>query len=428
MKTFSLNIPTAISRTATLLLTLFMAVTAYAVAVSDVENVHVKDRTRFVTDMAGVMSPQARTQADSLLSQMWRLSSAEPVVVIVPDIDGEDVDDYATELFTEWGIGKKDKDNGVLLLISIDDRKMAIRTGYGSEGVLPDIVASQIIRNDIAPRFREGDYDGGVLNALQTMGTVLTSDEAREELMSKYENDANASGNREQVDFFGLYVKCAVIAAVFMLLLSLYLKISTRKLPTAEAYDRFETWKIPMIVAAIAGLGIPLLPLLLFMFFRRNVRLHKRLCPNCGTRMKRLDEEQDNFYLTPAQDVEEKIDSVDYDVWLCPNCHETDIIPYENQLSAYKECPNCHARTFVQTSDRITRQPTERRNGEGVKTYECVNCKHRQQVAYTLPKLPTVIVAPIGGGGRGGGFGGGGFGGGSFGGGMTGGGGASGGW
>lgn len=68
---------------------------------------------------------------------MWRQSSAEPVVVIVPDLSGADVDDYATELFSLWGIGKKDKDNGVLVLISINDRRAAIRTGYGAEGCFP---------------------------------------------------------------------------------------------------------------------------------------------------------------------------------------------------------------------------------------------------------------------------------------------------
>lgn len=399
-----------------------------ALAPEEVENVHVKNRTRFVSDMAGVLSPETVTRADSLLSSMWQQSSAEPVVVIVPDLSGDDIDSYATELFSLWGIGKKDKDNGVLVLISINDRRAAIRTGYGAEEFLPDVLASNIIRHNMSPRFKEGDYDGGVLASLSTINAALTSDAAREELMSEYANDADAKSASDDDEFFSLYIGFSLAVALFFAVVVVYLWISTRKLPTAQAYKKFESWKIPMVVGTFVGLGVPALFLLVYFLLRRNVRLHKRLCPNCGTRMKRVDEEHDNLYLTPAQDMEERVNSVDYDVWLCPNCNEKDIIPYVNNQSAFSECPVCHARTLVKTSDRVTRQPSEFHEGEGVKTYDCLNCRHRITRAYTLPKIVPVII-PGGGGGRGGsGFGGGGFSGGSFGGGMTGGGGASGGW
>lgn len=77
---------------------MFIPLLAGAVAVKDVENVHVKDRTRFVTDMAGMLSPGAVARVDLLMADAWRQSSAEPVVVIVDNLDGEDIDDYATEL------------------------------------------------------------------------------------------------------------------------------------------------------------------------------------------------------------------------------------------------------------------------------------------------------------------------------------------
>lgn len=73
-----------------------------ALAVGDIENVHVGNRTRYVSDMAGAMSPAGRAQADSLLASMWRQSSAEPVVVIVSNLDGEEINDFATRLFTHW--------------------------------------------------------------------------------------------------------------------------------------------------------------------------------------------------------------------------------------------------------------------------------------------------------------------------------------
>lgn len=426
-----------------LYLCVFLAAAAVAVAplraeaVKDVTNVHLADRSRYVTDMAGVLSPSARQQADALLASAWRESSAEPVVVIVNDLDGRDINDYATELFTAWGIGKKDRDNGVLVLVSVGDRRAVIRTGYGAEGVMPDVVASRIIRDKMVPEFKKGDYEAGVLAATQAVTAALTSDEAREELRSGIANDADAlarngyPGGGEGPDVWRLYLTLCFCAAGLLLVLLVYLAVSTRRLTTAEAYARFDRWKLPAIVGSVAALGIPLPVLGIYLGVMRHIRMRRRSCPNCGKRMKRLDEQTDNQYLTGAQDAEERLNSVDYDVWLCPNCGERDVIPYVNRRKDYKECPQCTARAAMLTAKRTIKAPTASREGQGVAVYDCQNCHHRFGSPYTIPKVaaPPVIIAPgFGGRGRGGFGGGGGFSGGSFGGGSTGGGGASGGW
>ena len=396
-----------------------------AVPVDGVENVHLKDRTRFVTDGAGVMSAQGLRRADLMLADIWEQSSAEPVVVIVDNLDGEGADDYATRLFTEWGIGKKDKDNGVLVLISVGDRRAVIRTGYGAEGVLPDAIASGIIRNDMAPRFRQGDYEGGVIAAINTLSKVMTDPAARDELMSRYANDAGAKG--DDTDFFKAYLGFSLFIGVLMLVVVLWLYLSSRRQPTATAYARLQSIKLPCLAATFMALGIPLAAYLLLVLLMRHVRLHKRLCPHCSTRMARVDEDNDNNYLTQAQDAEERLDSVDYDVWLCPKCGETDIIPYVNPSKNYTVCSRCGARACTLVNRRTMVAPTTRHEGQGVEEYMCLNCRCRTQKPVTIAKVvqPPVVIMPGGGRGFGGG---GGFSGGSFGGGMTGGGGASGGW
>lgn len=385
---------------------------------------HKADRTRYVSDMAGAMSPEARAQADAMLQSIWQETSAEPVVVIVPSLEGEDVDDFATRLFTDWGIGKDDRDNGVLLLVSINDRKMALRTGYGAEGILPDAVCSRIIRNDLRPHFRNADYDGGILQALNTMKQAMTSDEARRELMSAQANDARAEG---EDDFFSVYIFICAIMGGMALLIVVLVYFSNRKKPTANAYAALDRYRVGMMVCSFLSLGCVFPAYVLLLLLMRHVRLHKRLCPRCQTRMARVDEETDNDYLTPGQDVEERLDSVDYDVWLCPKCGETDIIPFINPQKNYEVCPQCHARAMVLTNKRTLYPSTTTHEGQGVEEYECLNCHNRTQRRFTIAKqaAPPVIIIP--GGGFGGG-GGGGFSGGSFGGGMTGGGGASGGW
>ena len=411
------------------LLSILLPLAAAAMAVRDVRNVHVEDRTRYVSDMAGVMSREAVAQADSLLAGVWRQSSAEPVVVIVPDLDGEDINDYATELFTSWGIGKKDRDNGVLVLVSVDDRKAAIRTGYGAEGVLPDALCWGIIRNDMTPRFREGDYDGGILASLMTIDKAMTQPEARDELMSRYANDADARRRGgDGGSLWGAYALFAILGGIAMLAAAIIAWLSGRGKDTETAYGKLSRLRLPALMAAFLTLGAGVPALLLILFLMRRARLRKRPCPNCGHRMERLDEETDNRYLTPAQDTEEHLQSVDYDVWLCPNCGETDIIPYVNPHSNYTVCERCGAKAKALVDDRILYQPTARQEGQGVRHYKCRHCGNDDFDRYRIPRkeVVTPVIIP-GGGGRGFG-GGGGFSGGSFGGGMTRGGGASGRW
>ena len=412
-----------------LLLPFLLPILASAIPVSKVDNVHVKDRTRYVSDMAGVMSREAVTQADSILARVWRSSTAEPVVVIVPDLDGEDINDYATELFSQWGIGKKDRDNGVLVLVSVNDRRAAIRTGYGAEGVLPDALCWGIIRNDMTPRFRHGDYDGGILASLMTIDKAMTDPAARDELMSAYANDAGAGrGDGASGDgFWSMYLLFAIIGGVVMLAAAVGAWLSGRGKDTETAYSKLANLRLPAVMAAFLTLGSALPALLLVLFLMRRARLKKRLCPNCSHRMERLDEDTDNRYLTPAQDAEEHLDSVDYDVWLCPNCGETDIIPYVNPRSNYTVCERCGAKAKALVDDRVTYQPTTAREGEGVRHYVCRHCGNDDYRRYRIPRKAVTPPIIIPGGGRGFG-GGGGFSGGSFGGGMTGGGGASGGW
>jgi uncharacterized protein len=396
-----------------------------AVKVSDVENVHLKNRNRFVTDQAGALSATTIAQADTLLARIWNSTSAEPVAVIVDSLEGEDVNEYATELFTLWGIGKKDKDNGVLVLVSVGDHKAVIRTGYGVEGVLPDAIAATIIRNNMIPHFRTNDYDSGLIEGLTTMSSVLTDPDAREELMSQYANDASADDDTD--DFFPIYlVLCGIVAGV-MLIAVLITYAEARKLPTADGYARLQKIKLPCLVGTVCALCIPIVSYLILVLLMRHVRLRKRLCPHCATRMQRVDEENDNNYLTQAQDTEERLNSVDYDVWLCPQCGETDIIPYVNPQNTYSVCPQCGARACSLISRRIVYPATEFREGRGIEETYCRSCGRRSRQQFIVPK---VVAAPIiigGGGGRGFG-GGGGFSGGSFGGGSTGGGGASGSW
>ena len=394
--------------------------------VDEIPNVHVADARRYVSDPDGLLSPAMRDSLDRAIRNVWTQSSAELAVVVVDRIEGGDIDTLATDLFTKWGMGKKDKDNGILYIVAIGDRSAAIRTGYGVEGVVPDVLAGRIIRSSNM-RFKEGDVDGGVAEAVDGLSHLLTTPGATEELMSEYANDQGAGNGADNVDLFGIWVDVSKVIAALMLIWLIIVLISSRKQGRYARYMKLKQLQLPALVVAFATIGMGLVAFIPLMVIMRRLRVAPRKCPNCGNAMKRLDEKADNAYLTPAQDTEERLNSVDYDVWLCPNCGETDILPYVNETKSYTPCPHCGARACTMVADRVIAKPTTTSPGRGAKVYRCLNCKNVNSVAYNIPKLPpVVIVPPVG--GRGGGFGGGGFSGGSFGGGMTGGGGASGGW
>ena len=117
----------------------------------------------FVNDYAGLLSPAVKTQLDTRLSQLEKETTAEVAVVTVKSLEGDSIDEYAVRLFEKWKIGKKDKNNGVLFLVALDDRKMRIEVGYGLEPLITDGRAGRIRDNDVIPRFKQDDYEGGIV-------------------------------------------------------------------------------------------------------------------------------------------------------------------------------------------------------------------------------------------------------------------------
>jgi uncharacterized protein len=115
-----------------------------------------------VNDYAGLLRPAEREQLESRLAERERATGAQVVVAIFPSLEGESLEDYSIRLAQKWRIGQKSLDNGVILLIFVNDRKMRLEVGYGLEPVIPDIVAGALIRETLAPRFREQRYAAGI--------------------------------------------------------------------------------------------------------------------------------------------------------------------------------------------------------------------------------------------------------------------------
>ena len=409
-------------------LTLWLSAATYTPA--EVPNVHKADRTQFVSNPDGILSPQAVAQLNSMMAAMRRQLTVEPMVVAIDNIENpDDYQQFATELFQLWGLGKDDLDNGLLLLMVKDRREVVIRTGYGLEGALPDIVCGRIIREVFAPEAAAGNYDGAVVATMALIDNILSDPETAEEYRSKAADADETDLTADEA--FRIYLGFCCLMAVVMLIVFLAKLPGLKGKTDHEKYHALVPLRSTYLALTALGLFIPLIATLPLIIVLNRWRNRVRTCPNCSSRMQKLDEQTDNDYLTPSQDLEERIGSVDYDVWLCPNCGETDILPYKISSSTYTECDNCHARTMRPTGYRVVTRPTASRHGLAIKEYECLNCRHRRQDRIDLPPDNSANVAAAAAilgamGGRGGG--GGGPIGGGFGGGSTGGGGAGGRW
>ena len=120
----------------------------------------------YVSDYAEIMLPSKRSALEATLRQFEEETTNQVVVATFPSLEEESLEDFSIRLSETWKIGQKGKDNGVILLIFKNDRKVRIEVGYGLEGVLPDATCKLIIQNEIVPRFRAGQFDEGVSNAV----------------------------------------------------------------------------------------------------------------------------------------------------------------------------------------------------------------------------------------------------------------------
>ncbi len=116
----------------------------------------------FVTDTAGILKPEEDAQLELMLAQYQKETTNEIAVVILQSLAGEPIADAAVAIGRKWGVGTRESNNGVLLVIAYEDHSIFLATGYGLEGALPDIVAKGIIDTEIAPQFRDGNYYEGV--------------------------------------------------------------------------------------------------------------------------------------------------------------------------------------------------------------------------------------------------------------------------
>ncbi|MDD4756718.1 MAG: YgcG family protein [Prolixibacteraceae bacterium] len=130
-----------------------------------------------VVDNAQILSPESiKLLSDSLKVHEMRTTN-QVVVLTTPALRGISIEDYAYTVFNEWKLGQKGKDNGILIIVAPQDRSMRIEVGYGLEGTMTDLLANRIIQNIMTPKFRNGDYNGGITEGTSAVISILEGSE-----------------------------------------------------------------------------------------------------------------------------------------------------------------------------------------------------------------------------------------------------------
>lgn len=295
----------------------------------------------YVNDYAQLLTPEDVASIGTMFTRLRTDSGIEAVVLTISSFKKYETQDatleeFATHLFNTWGIGDKEKNNGVLILVAVNDRKMRIELGAGYPRSM-DRKMKVVIEEFMLPQFKRNNYSRGIYQGAREMIAALTGQKPED--------------NRP--------LTTKMLRAV-------------SDLPSEARYG-----------GGIAGGLLSLFGL--FFGGHRYLRNRKRYCPSCRTMMARLDEIADDAHLDAAQIKEESLKSVDYDVWLCPDCGTKKTIAYNSWFSSYTKCSKCNRRTMMVTHRTIISATTSS-TGTGEETGDCENCGYHYKHRYTIPR------------------------------------------
>jgi uncharacterized protein len=407
--------------------------------------------TNAISDPDTILTSAQAWHLNAMLTEIEDSTTVQVALVILKSIGEADPNQFAYQLFNEWGIGYQDKNNGLLILLVIDQRAWRIETGYGLEGVLPDALLKRIATEQMLPFFRDGYYAYGLMGGVTAIKDILLKPTHQPEIYSEAGEmslqDSNLNPPRYQLMWYLLLAAlCLLLATVWMhhrkkiddrttllliffsievsifyiflvkvfdcaallypgtaffvylylqacfLVLCLLLKrnsaiLSTKRdalLRYQEMASAHRSWKLALLIL----LFLPLAVYFIWYFVwlqKQKKRFAPRTGSNTGKPLRRLSESEEDRFLKKEQLLEEKLYSVDYDVWVSDDFKDIEILEYVRNASGYSPCPQCGVRSLFYTN-KVIQAATTSSSGRGLKIYSCKNCRHKKEEVYTIPQ------------------------------------------
>lgn len=411
-----------------------------------------KSSNSFIYDPAGRMDAYSRQAANGLLHLLDKETNAQGAVAFLPTIGDDIPKDFTVALFQQWGIGQAGTDEGYLLLIVEDQRRAEIETGYGMESILTDALAKRVLTNEFVPYMKRGERGSAVLATVRAIDLIYRGTKGLDsipsveytEYMDPLESmfgghddlytDLTPSGAQPYFDrvpqsrarsssWWGrnpILSTYLLINFVFHLLLSCWVVVVYFDKETLHDKWRRIRWWQSLFWCFVFPFPYAIATYPILSHYLNRLRHMPRYSKRTGKPMRRLSEEEEDEFMEHGHIIEEKVNSIDHDVWISIDKSEVLILPYAKRMSGYKACPSCSYKTYKKTKSRIISRATTSRSGKREITYTCKACHYQKKEMQTIPRKSSSS--------GGGGFSSGGGGGSSFGGGSSGGGGSGASW
>ncbi|MCX6309992.1 MAG: TPM domain-containing protein, partial [Bacteroidia bacterium] len=247
-----------------------------------------------------MIDPASQAEIDRLLYNAQQQLSAEVFVVALQSTGDVDLKSFATDLFKDWGIGKKGKDNGLLILFVLDQKKVTMETGYGMEGVLPDIICSRIIYDVIVPLMKEGQYGPGMLAGVQAVLKVLSDPVAAAEIYADPAIQQKAQWKQKKAMLLNLFFGYLILTLIILIV---SVRNSSKKVKSVSGMEPYEAYKVlntSMASYQILSWLFPVLMVPFLIFYQKKIRSFRRqprICTNCGKPLVLMTEKQEDAYL-----------------------------------------------------------------------------------------------------------------------------------
>lgn len=324
-----------------------------------------------INDFAQVLTLTEADKIHSVLSELRTKHSVEVVVVTVDSFQKYETSDssferFATNLFNTWGIGNAERNDGVLILLSINDRAVRIELGAGYSRRY-DAVMQHIIDQSMLPQFKNGQYGEGLYQGSRSLVTQLMANSpqstagTRRGLWSDLsQNAADYIQNNPTGKFINHVLGAVLILGFVTVLTAVIVRLISKKVRQLKAF--YKTYAP---------------------YWSRDAE-HK--CPTCETLMKKLPQHEANHYLDEGQLLEQQLEAAEYDGWQCSTCGQHSVIRYQSLYSSFKQCPSCNYQT-LQADKWTIKEPTYRSKGKALITQHCQYCDYKYRQIVTLPSL-----------------------------------------
>nr|WP_300704647.1 TPM domain-containing protein [Bacteroides sp.] len=365
--------------------------------VADVPNPRNESVFNWVSNPNQILDQSCVEKVNKMLAQLEDSLSIEVAVVALPSIGENTPTEFAHKLFEHWGVGKKADDNGLLILLVLDQRTVTFETGYGLEGVLPDALCFRIQQKAMVPWFKEGNFDEGMVQGVQAVTLTLYGSDYESASQDTWGIHWERIGETFR-DFltdipFILYLIFWIVLILLNVIVGFVMANGARpKNNSAAAAIHVLTHYKPFGCGCLI-LFFPIWPALFIvsLWYKycqyRRVILQSETCDSCkAVALQLLSDELAEPLLSTSERMENQLKSAIHRIYRCSSCEWT--LRYNSTVtSEYRMCNQCHTIARKQVGSwKTIKEPTYSDNGLEVADYVCQMCGDKKQAKQTIPR------------------------------------------